>query len=401
MKILLLHNRYQRPGGEDVVVHTEKALLEANGHDIAYLEINNDNIINPIDKVKAAVNSVYSLSSKKLVRDKINDFQPDLVHIHNFFPQFSPSIYYACREAGVPIVQSLHNYRLFCANSTFFRDGQTCEDCLGKFFPLPGIIHGCYRGSKTGSAVLGTMQFVHRALQTWETMVDRYITLTEFARNKFIQGNLPPSKLSVKPNFIYPDPGVSDGEGGYALFVGRLSFEKGIDTLLKAWEKLGKQIPLKIVGDGPLASQVARVAARDVGVEWLGHRSSTEVYQLMGKAKFLVVCAESYETFGLVAIEAFAKGTPVIASDIGAFAELIQPHANGLLFRPGNPIDLVAKVESLLSHPENLTHMRQAARAEFEMKYTAEKNYQMLMDIYEGVVAGNSSQILPHQLSYQ
>ncbi|MBD2773266.1 glycosyltransferase family 4 protein [Iningainema tapete] len=383
MKILLLHNYYQISGGEDVVVHTEKHLLEANGHEVVLLAVNNDNIINPLEKAKAAVNAIYSLSSKNLVSEKIASFQPDLVHIHNFFPLLSPSVYYACREANVPVVQTLHNYRLFCANSYLFRSGKVCEDCLGKFFPLHGVIHGCYRDSKTGTAVVATMQVVHQVLQTWEKMIDQYITLTEFARQKFIQGNLPSSKIAVKPNFIYPNPGVGNGQGKYALFVGRLSPEKGIETLLKAWEKLGKQIPLKIVGDGPLADQVVEAVKRLDQVEWLGRKSMLEVYALMGEAMFLVFPSQWYETFGLVAVEAFSKGTPVVAANIGAIAELVDSGRTGLYFHPGDAEDLTAQVEWILANPAKLAQMRREARAEFEAKYTAQKNYQMLMEIYE------------------
>lgn len=383
MKILLLHNRYQNPGGEDVVVHTEKALLEANGHDVALLEVNNDNIIKPVEKAKAAVNAIYSVSSKNWVSEKIASIQPDLVHIHNFFPLLSPSVYYACREAGVPVVQTLHNYRLFCANYSLFREGKVCEDCLGKFFPWPGVIHGCYRDSKTGTAVVASMQFVHRVLQTWEKMVDQYITLTEFARQKFIQGNLPPSKLAVKPNFIYPDPGEGNGQGKYALFVGRLSPEKGIETLLKAWEKLEKQIPLKIVGDGPLATRVAETSQKLTSVEWLGKQSKEQVLRLMKEAQVLVVPSLWYEGFPMVIVESYAVGLPVIASNLGSLSLLVNHGRTGLLFRPGDPEDLAAQVDWALTHPDKLAQIRREARSEFEAKYTAKINYQMLMEIYE------------------
>jgi glycosyltransferase involved in cell wall biosynthesis len=386
VRILILHNRYQIGGGEDVTMQTEKALLEANGHTIALLEVNNDNITSSLEKFKAAVSAIYSLSSKQLVLAEIARFQPDVVHIHNFFPLLSPSVHYACQEVGIPVVQTLHNYRLFCLNSYFFREGKVCEDCLGKSFPWPGIYHGCYRDSKTAASVVATMQFVHRFLQTWENNVDQYITITEFARNKFIQANLPPSKLTVKPNFIYPDPGEGHGKGKYALFVGRLSPEKGIKTLIKAWEKLDTQIPLKIVGDGPLADQVKQAVNKLSQVEYLGRRSTQEVHSLMGEAMFLVFPSEWYETFGLVAIEAFAKGTPVLAANIGAIAEVVDPGRTGFYFRPGDADDLIAKVEWILANPGKLTHMRREARAEFEAKYTAQRNYQMLMDIYNRVV---------------
>jgi glycosyltransferase involved in cell wall biosynthesis len=218
-------------------------------------------------------------------------------------------------------------------------------------------------------------------------MVDIYIALTEFARNKFIEGGLPAGKIVVKPNFVAPDPGRGQGGGGYALFVGRLAPEKGTGTMLAAWERLGTRIPLKIVGDGPLRDQVIGASARQSSVRWLGHRPVAEVHALLGKADMLVFPSEWYETFGRVAAEAFATGTPVIAADIGAVAELVEHGRTGLIFRPGDPEDLVAQVEWALSHPAELRIMRDEARAEFEAKYTAERNYRALMEIYEAALA--------------
>jgi glycosyltransferase involved in cell wall biosynthesis len=226
---------------------------------------------------------------------------------------------------------------------------------------------------------------LHRALGTWN-LVDRFIALTEFARQKFIEGGFPPEKISVKPNFVHPDPGPGEGGGGYALFVGRLSPEKGLGTLLMAWERLGGKVPLKIVGDGPLAPEVQEAQKRIPGVEWLGRKAPEEVYALMGEAAFLVFPSEWYETFGRVAIEAFAKGTPVLAAHIGAVGEVTEDGRTGLHFRPGDPEDLAAKVEWFLAHPNELARMRKEARAEYEAKYTAEENYRQLMAIYQTVL---------------
>lgn len=200
-----------------------------------------------------------------------------------------------------------------------------------------------------------------------------------------IQGGLPAEKIVVKPNFVHPDPGIGSGTGGYALYVGRLSVEKGLDTLLEAWQQLRQPLPLKIVGEGPLAPQVQAAADRMPQVEWLGRRSMPEVHALMGEAQFLVFPSKWYETFGRVAVEAFAKGTPVIASNIGAIAELVEAGRTGLHFQPGNATDLAAQVDWALSHPAELHHMRQVVREEFEAKYTAAQNYQRLIEIYQAV----------------
>ena len=384
MEILIVHNYYQQSGGEDQVFTDEANLLEAQGHQVLRYTVHNNAVAN-INPMTLAGVTVWNRTIYRELRQLLRQEKPQVVHFHNSFPLISPAAYYAARAEGVPVVQTLHNYRLLCPNAVFFRDGQVCEDCLGKFVPWPGVVHACYKGSRATTGMVAAMLTVHRVLQTWTETVDLYIALTQFARQKFIQGGFPAEKIVVKPNFVHPDPGPGEGCGGYALFVGRLSPEKGIGLLLTAWEKLRGKVALKIVGDGPLAPQVVKEVGRLPGVEWLERRSSDEVYELMGKAKMLILPSEWYETFGRVAVEAFAKGTPVIAANIGAVAELVESGRTGLNFRPSDPEDLAAKVEWALTHPDVLARMRQEARAEFEAKYTAEQNYQMLMEIYERV----------------
>ena len=383
MRVLLLHNRYQIPGGEDVVAQSEKTLLEENGHSVAWIEVTNDDITGLWSQVKTAANTIYSYSSKQRVTEIIASFKPDIVHVHNFFPLLSPAVYDACYEAGVPVVQTLHNYRLLCANAEFFRDGRVCEDCLGKVVPMPGVIHACYRGNRAATAAVAAMLTVHRARGTWRDRVNLYITLTEFARQKFIEGGIPASKIVVKPNFLHPDSGFGTGDGGYALFVGRLSKEKGLDTLISAWKHLGGKIPLKIVGDGPVALQVAEAAQEMQGVELLGRMGKNEVLSLMKEALVLILPSLWYEGFPMTIVEAYSVGLPVIASQIGSLSSLIDPYRTGIHFRPGDAEDLAAQVEWALAHPAEFTRMRREARAEFEAKYMAEANYQQLMEIYQ------------------
>ncbi|OZH53552.1 glycosyl transferase family 1 [Hydrocoleum sp. CS-953] len=389
MRILSIHNRYQIRGGEDESREAEQRLLIENGHEVDVYEDMNDRVPE-LGKIRVAIRTIWSQESYKIVRQKLKQNSYDLIHVQNFFPLISPSVYYAAKAEGVPVVQSLRNYRLMCANSYFFRNGLVCEDCMNKFIPWPGIVHACYRENRAGTMVVAAMQTVHRILPTWMKMVDIYITLTEFARQKFIQTGLPAEKIVVKPNFVSTNPEVGKGKGGYAFFVGRLSPEKGLDTLLEAWEYLGEKIPLKIVGDGPLASKIQEAASRLPNVEWLGRRSLQEVYELVGEAKFLVFPSQWYETFGRVAVEAFAKGTPVIAANIGAIAELVDSGCTGLLFRPGDREDLIRQVEYALAYPEELRKMRLKARAEFEAKYTAQENYRQLMDIYKLAIASKN-----------
>ncbi|MEM2045956.1 MAG: glycosyltransferase family 4 protein [Candidatus Bathyarchaeia archaeon] len=327
--------------------------------------------------------TVWNREAYQSLRSLIRDKRPHIVHVHNTFPLASPAVIRAAKAEGVPVVMTLHNYRLLCLNALLFRQSQVCEDCLGHL-PWRGVVHGCYRDSRAASAVVAAMLTVHRAWGTW-TLVDRFITLTESARQKFIRAGFPPEKLVVKPNFVHPDPGIGKGQGRYALFVGRLSLEKGVRTLLRAWEKLNREIPLKIVGDGPLAKEVRQAAEQMRGVEWLGRKSREEVYALMGDAWFLVFPSEWYEGFPLVIAESLAKGLPIVATALGSQGSLVDHGRTGLLFRPGDPEDLATKVKWLLSHPEELTHMRQEARAEYEAKYTPEKNYEALVRIYRQV----------------
>lgn len=382
MHILSVHNRYQIRGGEDESREAEERLLREMGHIVEVYEENNDRVAN-MNSMQMAVNTVWSQQAYQIVKQQLARQPHDIVHVQNFFPLISPSVYYAAKSEKVPVVQTLRNYRLLCPNGLFFRDGRVCEDCLGKAVPLPGVWHGCYRESRAATGAVATMLTVHRTMQTWMKMVDVYIALTEFARQKFIQAGFPAEKIVVKPNFVHPDPGAGEGRGGFALYVGRLSVEKGLDTLLAAWERLGNHLPLKIVGDGPLAEQVVEATKKLGSVEWLGRKSIKEVHALMGEATMVIFPSKWYETFGRVAVEAFAKGTPVIAANIGAIAELIEHGRTGLHFHPGNSEDLATQVEWALTHPRELAQMRQDNRIEFETKYTARENYRQMIEIYQ------------------
>ncbi len=381
MKILIVHNFYQQAGGEDQCVAAEVAMLKAYGHDVIQYCVHND-AIHTMGRIQLALRTVWSRPAHDEIRELIREHRPQVAHFNNTFPLISPAAYYAAREEKVAVVQTLHNFRLLCPNALFFRNGQVCEDCLGRAIPWPGIVHKCYRGSRVASTGVATMLAAHRALGTWRKAVDVYVALTAFSRGKFVAGGLPADKLLVKANFVYPDPGPGAGTGNYGVFVGRLSAEKGVETLLKAWQSLGERVPLKIVGDGPLAETVRAAAAQGAAVEWLGSKPLAEVYPLIGAATFLVLPSQCYENFPRVLIEAFAKGTPVIASRLGAMAEVVDHGRTGLHFEPGDALDLATKVRSLMDDPLQQSRMRRAAREEYEGKYTAESNYRTLMGIY-------------------
>lgn len=389
MKILLVHNYYQQEGGEDRSFEAEATVLEEQGHQVIRYTANNDTIPNR-NGLALAMQTIWNHSAYREVRAIIQGERPDLVHCQNTFPLISPSIYYAAKAERLPVIQNLSNYRLFCANGIFYRKGRVCEACLGKKIAWPGMLHACYRQSYRATAVASLMVAIHRSLKTWHNKIDLYITYTEFARRKFIEGGLPAESIVVKPRFVTHDPQVEHEQQHYALFVGRLSNEKGIHTLLQAWRELGDCIPLKILGDGNLATEVQQAVASNPQVEWLGNRNQQEVYEYIGKAAFLVFPSECYETFGRVAIESFAKGTPVVATNIGAVGEITRHGITGLLFRPGNVEDLKEKVKWLLAHPAELAAMRKRARREYERLYTMRRNYELTMQIYEKAIAKNA-----------
>ena len=381
MRVLTVHNFYQQPGGEEQIFATESALLESHGHEVVRYTLSNDEIkgANPLLLAK---NTLWNSEVYQAIRSLIRQEKLEIAHFHNTFPMISPAAYYAAKDEGIPVVQTLHNYRLLCPNALFFREGRVCEDCLGKPIPFPGVIHGCYRGSRLASAVVAATLSFHSLRGTWSQAVDVFIAYSRFAMDKFIQGGLPAEKFVFKTNFLHPAPSPGDGKGGYGLFVGRLSVEKGLGVMLDAWRQLGGKVPLKILGDGPMAGLVKEAMQEMPEIEWLGRRPFEEVYDIVGNAAFLVFPSEWYETFGRVAIEAFAKGTPVVASKIGAITELIDHQRTGLHFRPSDPTDLATQITWLLEHPQELRQMRQTVRAEFEDKYTAEDNYTRLMEIY-------------------
>ena len=389
-KILLVHNFYQQPGGEDQVFAGEAAMLEANGHEVVRFTLHND-AIKEMGDLHAAGRTIWSTRAYRELHQQIRSHRPGVVHFHNTFPLISPAAYFAARAEGTAVVQTLHNFRLLCLNALLFRDGQTCESCLGRCIPWPGIVHKCYRGSRPASAAVATMLGVHRALGTWRKSIDAYIALTAFGRRKLIEGGLPAEKVVVKPNFVHPDPGVGSGGGGYALFLGRFSHEKGIETLLAAWPRLRRPIPLKLIGDGELAHRVRTFAEQRAEVQWLGRRPIRDVYEILGEAAFVVLPSECYENFPRVAVEAFAKGTPMVASDHGAMAEVVEHGRTGLLFKVGDPEDFARQVDGLLSDPTTLARMRREARQEYEGKYTGRalpaRNYNQLMAIYRQAIS--------------
>ncbi|MGN6506978.1 MAG: glycosyltransferase family 4 protein [Tepidisphaeraceae bacterium] len=386
MKIVVAHNFYQQAGGEDVVFHAEVDLLCEFGHEVVLFQVHNDSV-KQMGRLALLANTVWNRSIYRDFRRLLRQERPEVVHFHNTFPLVSPAAYYAAHAEGAAVVQTLHNFRLLCPGALFYRDDKVCTDCLGKTIPWKGVAKGCYRGSKLGTAVTAAMVAGHRAVGTWKNAVDLYIALTESARDKFLIGGLPGEKVVVKPNFVHPDPKPRSGGGGYAVFVGRLSAEKGVETLLQAWRVVGNRVPLRIIGDGPMADQVKAAVAENPAISWLGRRPLEEIYDHIGGADLVVQPSNCFETFGRVAIEAFAVGTPVVATAHGAMADVVGTHGrHGALFAPSDPQDLARQVLRLSADKALLAQMRGVVRKEFEDKYTGPQNHAFLADIYRRAI---------------
>lgn len=396
MKILIAHNRYQHPGGEDAVVKTEYELLKSYGEDVRLYERNNIEIdsLSPGEKLKLLFSYRWSQSSYREFKNIVDEFKPDVVHLHNIFFLLTPSVYAACQERNIPVVHSQHNFRLLCSNGLFFRENHICEECL-KHTLWRGVRYGCYKNSRILTALIVAIIDHHWKKGTWLKMVDAFITATEFGKRKFIEGGIPPEKIFVKPNFLYPDPGKREKDEGYALYAGRLSQEKGIELLIGAW-KYVSAAPLKVMGDGPLMEKVKNIVKdkKVNNIEFLGFQSKENAARYMKGARFIIIPSLCYESFPRIIAEAFAYGIPVLASELGTMKSLIDDGRTGRLFEPGNERDLAKIAEWMFGYPEVLELMGVNARQEYENKYSAQKNYQFLKNIYNHAIAAKKK-VLP------
>ncbi|MCC7258115.1 MAG: glycosyltransferase family 4 protein [Gammaproteobacteria bacterium] len=382
LRVLVVHNHYQHRGGEDAVVESEVDLLQRHGHEVRLYSRHNDELAG-IAAPRAALQAIWSSRTMTDLRRLLGELPADVVHVHNVVPLVSPSVFWAARHAGVPVVQTLHNFRIACPQAMFLRDGRVCEDCLGRV-PWRAVAHGCYRHSTAQSAVLALMLAAHRVAGTWDRKVSRYIALNDFCRRKFIEAGLPPARIVVKPNFVDIAKGQDLAAGGAesaprrGLFVGRLSPEKGVTLMLDALRCV-PGVTLDVAGDGPGLAQVQSHESAHA----LGALSQDDVLHRMRAAAYLVLPSLWYENFPRTLVEAFACGLPVIASRLGALAELVDDGRTGLLFEPGNSRDLSEKIAWAEANPAAMRRMGDAARAEYVARYTPERNYELLMSIYE------------------
>lgn len=384
MKVLVLHNKYKIPGGEDSVVVNESALLGRYGHLIEICYFNNDDINGFRQKISTGFNAVYSSSAKKEIHALINDFEPDIIHVHNTFPRISPSIFYLANEMNIPIVQTIHNYRLICPGALLLRNESVCEECINSKFAYKSIAHKCYRNSSIESTIVATVNFVHNAFGTWQNKISRFIVLSDFAKQKLKNSalQLSDAHFTVKPNFV-EDKGFNHNRQNGFLFVGRLSTEKGLDVLLEAFSQTSH--PLSIIGGGPLEAKVIDYASKHANIEYLGFQSSDVVIAKMKHCKALVFPSIWYEGMPMSILEALSTGCPVIASKLGAMAELIEHEINGLHFEAGSASDLIKQLD-LITDDMSLN-----ARQSYLEHYTPEANYKQLIDIYQKVIDENAA----------
>lgn len=384
MRIAILHNRYREPGGEDNVVAQEVELLRQHGHEIITFYRDNRDIQGQ-GSVGLALQTVWSRDSVAELRQFLTAERPDLVHVHNTLPLLSPAVFHVAHNLGYPTVLTLHNVRLLCPGSTFFRDGAPCTVCLGRSFPWPSVLHACYRDSRAASATVTAMNAVHRALGTWTRKVSAFIALTEFAKTQFVDGGLPAELMHVRSNYV-DDPEATAIDvtrpDAPAVYVGRISEEKGIRTLLEAWRNM--KVPLEVYGDGPLLQEARKYAPPCVRLH--GQVSREKVSQAMREAAFLVMPSVCYEGFPLSVLEAFSFGLPVVASRLGALAEIVSHEVTGLHFEVGAASSLAYAVERMASDPILRADLGERARTEYLDRYTPGAAYLRLLEIYESVL---------------
>ncbi len=381
MKILQVHNFYQQAGGEDRVLAAEQSLLLSRGHDVFRYTVHNDSV-GQILPLQLGGRTIWNQQTYREIRGLLADKEIDLMHVHNTLPLISPSVYWAAASQEVPAVQTLHNYRLLCPAATFYRSGAVCELCLHKTMKIPAITNRCYRNSTAASAAIVAMLATHGVFGTYTNKIHTYLALSEFARNKFLEGGLPPDKVKVKPNFLAGDPGIGNGAGGFALFAGRLTAEKGVAHLLDAWTRSNRGIALKIAGDGPMQGYVRDGIAGLPNVEYLGLCEQSRLTELLQQAAFLVFPSLWYEGMPMILLEAMACGTPVVAFALGSMNDLIVDGLNGTKL----PLENRNALKDFFDNPGNLADMarlRASTRGYFERHFTADLNYDLLLNIYE------------------
>lgn len=383
MRVLVAHNAYQLRGGEDAVVRSEVELLQSHGHEVLLYSRHNDEIPEQ-GRLRTAAQALWSARTTREVGELLGRWRPDVVHAHNTFPLISPALHWAARRAGVPVVQTLHNFRLLCLQGTMLREQQPCTRCVGRA-PLAGVVHGCYRGSRTQSAVLAASIMLHRGLGTWSRCVDRFVALTPFCRDQLVAGGIDAGRIVVEPNFVdLPEPPSKPRSA--LLYAGRLSPEKGTAVLAQALPGLPAG-SVRVAGSGPQQPLLAGLEA----CELLGPLQPADVAQEMARAVALVLPSTCYEGFPRALVEAYASALPVIASRLGSLADLVEDGVTGLLVEPADPAALARAMQWALAHPQRMAEMGRTARSRYEAQYTPQRALARRLALYQAVLAGRTA----------
>jgi glycosyltransferase involved in cell wall biosynthesis len=382
VRILVLHSRYlsAQTSGENRVVEDEKRLLAQAGHEVrTWTPTPSD--LQGLGAIQLATRAIWSRNAVRVVRELVRNQGSEIVHCHNLFPLLSPAVISAAAAEGAAVVMTLHNYRLLCLPATFLRDGRTCEDCLGRL-PWPGVVHGCYRDSTLGSGVLASSLAFHRAVRTF-ARVRLYLAVGRFVREKYVQAGFPEDRVAVKPSFVAASP-RRQGPGDYFLFLGRLSQEKGLGTLLTLWSRSPKsRKPLVVAGDGPERGLLRGVAP---AVDYRGSLPAAEIPSLLSRARALLLPSLSYEGAPRVVLEAYASGVPVLASGLGGLPELIEDGSSGILVRPGDVAAWAAAVERLTEDAE-AERMGEHAWGLWQQRYSPERGLENLEAAYDAALS--------------
>lgn len=410
MRVLLVHTRYLQKGGEDAVFEHEAAMLARYGHTVSQFVRHNE-ALQGQSMFRVAANTWWNSAIRQELRTTLLEQRPDVVHVHNTFPLLSPSIYSVCTDVRVPVVQTLHNYRLICPNALLLRNARPCELCLHSRALLPALRYRCYRDSRRATSVLVMMLLLHRALRTWERHVTRFIALNDHAKKLFVSCGIPADRIHVKPNSLpdRPVPPAAPKEPWTVVFAGRFSPEKGLDVLLPAWHEFLTMRPtakarLRLFGQGPELERVlghmgwpaspndgftgSQEAARELPdrITVSGHRPAEEVAQAVEQAHLVVLPSRCYECCPMLLLEAMRAGRPALVSRLGAMAEMTIDGETGVHFTSGNPRSLAEKFAWAYDHPLELAQMGDAARKRFDRHYNENRNMRRLSEIYAGVI---------------
>jgi glycosyltransferase involved in cell wall biosynthesis len=387
LRILQVHNKY-RPGwgGEETVVALEAELLRSNGHEVdqVFAWTKELDVASALRLFAAGFGTVWSFRGYSMMKKAIARFSPDIVHVHNTFPLLSPSVFWAADRAGVPAVQTLHNYRLTCANSLLLREDLGCQECVGHF-PWPGLRHRCLGSSFSRTAAVTSMNVIHRWLGTFQTKVHAYIVLTAFSKEIQVRGGLPRERIHIKPNFSPATVMLRSPRLRRFVFAGSIAHFKGVHLLLEAWARLasaGHQ--LMMIGDGPDRAELEQRFAAHENIVWCGNQPREKVLDLISESRWLVLPSLAYENFPMSVLEALAAGTPVIVPNHGAFAAMVSDGVQGLQFSAGDADSLATTLQAALEASEGAWMQWSAnARNKHLSEYSARSNYAQLMAIYE------------------